>query len=111
MVAVKGQRIEAKYDGEKLYALIQENTPEKEIMAELGIQSKPTLKNHLMRLMHEKKEYLEIQGSSNRTRSSSPTLKSGKIVITANMLVGIELDEGQKFKLEKVEDGLLLKFT
>lgn len=108
MPAVKGQKVEAKYDGEKLYGLIKEGKNQAQIMAELGVQSKPTLKNHLMKLMTEKKEYLEIKGSSTRTRSTSPVYRGGKIVITANMLAGVEFEEGQKFKLEKSDAGLTL---
>ncbi|GFK95384.1 hypothetical protein NNJEOMEG_03247 [Fundidesulfovibrio magnetotacticus] len=108
MPAVKGQKIEAKYDGEKLYTLIKEGRNEKEIMLELGIQSKPTLKNHLFKLIQEKKEYLAIAGASTRTRNTSPVFRGGRIVITANMLAGIDFQEGQKFKLEKNEAGLTL---
>lgn len=108
MPAVKGQKIEAKYDGEKLYSLIKEGKNEAQIMAELGVQSKPTLKSHLLKLMQEKKEYLEIPGASTRTRSSSPVYRGGKIVITANMLAGVEFEEGQKFRLEKSDAGLTL---
>ena len=108
MVAVKGQKIEAKYDGEKLYALIKEGKAEKEIMTELGVQSKSTFNNHLLKLMKEKKEFYEIPGSSSRTRSSSPVYRGGKIVISANMLTGFEFADGQKFKLVKTDDGLKL---
>ena len=111
MPAVKGQKIEAKYDGDKLYSLIKEGKNEQEIMRELGVQSKPTLKNHLLKLMTEKKEYLEIPGASTRTRSSSPVYKKGRIVLTANMLAGIEFEEGQKFTVKKTEDGLKLKLA
>lgn len=111
MPAVKGQKIEAKYDGEKLYALIKEEKTENEIMAELGVLSKPTLKNHLFKLMNEKKEFLEIAGASTRTRSSSPVYKKGRIVLTANMLAGIDFEEGQKFTVKKTEDGLKLKMA
>ena len=111
MPAKKGERIEPKYDGEKLYALIKDGKPANEIMAALGVQSLPTLKNHLLKLMQEKKEYLEIPGSSTRTRSSSPVFRSGKIVLTANMLTGIEFEEGQKFTVKKTEDGLKLKMV
>ena len=108
MPIAKGQKIEAKYDGEKLYGLIKAGSNEAQIMAELGIQSKPTLKNHLLKLMNEKKEYLEIAGSSTRTRSSSPIYRGGKIMLTANMLTGIEFEEGQKFRIEKNDAGLML---
>jgi len=111
MPAVKGQKIEAKYNGEKLYALIKEGKDAKEIMAELGVLSMPTLKNHLMKLMQEKKEYLEIPGSSTRTRASAPVYKKGKIVLSANMLAGITFDEGQKFAVKRTEDGLKLKMV
>lgn len=109
MPAVKGQKIEAKYDGEKLYVLIKEGKEMPEIMATMGVKSKSTLMNHLMKLMIEKKEFLEIEGSSARTRSTSPVYRGGKIVLSANMLKGIEFEEGQRFVLEKVDDGLKLK--
>lgn len=109
MPAKKGEKVEAKYDGEKLYALIKEGKNEREIMAELGVLSKPTLKNHLFKLIQEKKEFLEIAGASTRTRSTSPVYRKGKIVLSENMLAGIEFEEGQKFVLKKTEDGLLLK--
>lgn len=109
MPAKKGEKIEPKYDGEKLYALIKEGKGAKEIMAALDVQSMPTLKNHLFKLMQEKKEYLEISGSSARSRSSSPVYRKGKIVLTPNMLAGIEFPEGQKFTVKKTEDGLKLK--
>ena len=109
MSAVKGQKVEAKYDGEKLYALIKEGRNMSEIMASLGVKSKPTLMNHLMKLMQQKKEFLEIKGSSTRTRSTSPVYRGGRIVLSANMLKGIEFEEGQKFVLEKGEDGLKLR--
>jgi len=111
MPAKKGERIEAKYDGEKLYALIKEGKSSKEIMAALGVLSAPTLKNHLLKLMQEKKEYLEIAGASTRTRSSSPVYRNGRIVLTANMLAGIGFQEGQKFIIKKTEDGLKLKLA
>lgn len=111
MPAVKGEKIEAKYDGKKLYALIKEGKNEREIMVALGVLSKPTLKNHLLKLMNEKKEFLEIPGASTRTRSSSPVYKKGRIMLSANMLAGIEFEEGQKFAIEKTEDGLKLKMA
>ena len=111
MPAKKGEKIEAKYDGEKLYALIKEGKDGKEIMAALGVLSMPTLKNHLLKLMTEKKEYLEITGASTRTRSSAPAYKKGRIVLSANMLAGIEFTEGQKFTVKKTEDGLKLKMV
>ena len=111
MPAKKGEKIEAKYDGEKLYDLIKAGKTEPEIMVELGVQSKPTLKNHLMKLMNEKKEYLEIPGASTRNRSSSPVYRKGKILLSANMLAGFEIEEGQKFVIKKTEDGLKLKMV
>ena len=111
MPAKKGERIEAKYDGEKLYALIKEGKGAAEIMAALGVLSMPTLKNHLFKLMQEKKEFLEIVGSSTRTRTSSPVYRKGRIILTANMLAGIEFEEGQKFVVKKTEDGLKLKMV
>lgn len=111
MVAKKGERIEAKYDAEKLYTLIKEGKSASEIMSALGVQSMTTLKNHLFKLIQEKKEYLEIAGASTRTRSSSPVCRKGKIVLTANMLAGIGFEDGQKFILEKTDDGLKLKFA
>lgn len=111
MPAKKGEKIEAKYDGEKLYALIKEGKTMPEIMVALGVLSKPTLKNHLLKLMNEKKEFLEIAGASTRTRSSSPVYKKGRIMLSANMLAGIEFEEGQKFSIEKIEDGLKLKMV
>lgn len=111
MPAKKGERIEAKYDGEKLYALIKEEKNEKEIMIALGVLSRPTLKNHLLKLMNEKKEFLEIAGATTRTRSSSPVYRKGRIILSANMLTGIEFAEGQKFTVKKTEDGLKLKMA
>lgn len=111
MPAKKGEKIEAKYDGEKLYALIKEDKTMPEIMVALGVKSKPTLMNHLMKLMNEKKEFLEIAGASTRTRSTSPVYRKGKIVLSANMLTGIEFEEGQRFVLKKTEDGLKLKLV
>lgn len=111
MPAKKGEKVESKYDGEKLYALIKEGKTEKEILADMGIQSKPTLKSHLFKLIQEKKEFLEIPGISERSRSSSPAFKKGKIVLTSNMLTGIEFPEGQKFKVKKTADGLKLKMV
>ncbi|WP_243367375.1 hypothetical protein [Fundidesulfovibrio soli] len=111
MPAKKGERIEPKYDGEKLHALINEGKNEKEIMVALGVLSKPTLKNHLMKLMQEKKVYLEIPGATTRTRSSSPVYKKGRIVLSANMLAGMAFEEGQKFTVKKTEDGLKLKLA
>jgi len=109
MPAKKGERIEAKYDGEQLYALIKQGRTAPEIMAALGVKSMPTLKNHLFKLMQEKKEFLEIAGGSGRTRSSSPVYRKGRIVLTANMLSGITFEEGQKFSVSATEEGLLLK--
>jgi len=111
MPAVKGQKIEAKYDGEKLYVLIKEGKEMPEIMATLGVKSKPTLMNHLMKLMQEKKEFLEIAGAATRTRASSPVYRGGKIILSANMLKGFEIEAGQKFVLKKTEDGLKLKMV
>ncbi|WP_243313856.1 hypothetical protein [Fundidesulfovibrio agrisoli] len=70
MPAIKGQKIEAKYDAEKLYALIKDGKTMKEIMVALDVKSVPTFNNHLLRLMTEKKEFLEIAGATTRTRSS-----------------------------------------
>ena len=38
----------------------------------------------------------------------SPIYRGGKIVLTANMLAGIQFEEGQKFRIEKNDAGLLL---
>lgn len=111
MPAKKGEKIENKYDGEKLYALIKEGKSEAEIRAALGIQSAPTLKNHVFKLMQEKKEFLEISGMNPRTRSSSSVYKKGKIVLSENMLKGIDIQEGQKFRVKQTADGIKLKMV
>lgn len=54
---------------------------------------------------------MEIPGASTRTRSSSPVYRNGRILLPANMLAGIEFEEGQKFVIEKTEDGLKLKIA
>ena len=64
-----------------------------------------------MKLMIEKKGYLEISDASSRTKSSSPVYRKGMIVLSANMLAGIEFEEGQKFVIKKTEDGLKLKMV
>ena len=108
MPIAQGKKIEDKFDGDKLYLLIKEGRTEKEIMTELGIKSKSTFNNHLIKIMREKNEVFVIKGSSTRTRSSSPVYRGGKIVITANMLTGITFAEGQKFSIEKTDEGLKL---
>jgi len=42
-----------------------------------------------------------IAGASTRTRSSSPVYRCGKIGLIANLLAGIEFEEGQEFGGEK----------
>ncbi|WP_165352097.1 hypothetical protein [Solidesulfovibrio carbinolicus] len=42
MPITQGQKIEDKFDGDKLYLLTKEGRTEKKIMTELGIKSKST---------------------------------------------------------------------
>jgi len=108
MPAKKGERIESKYDGEKLRKLIEEGNDAKQIMSALGV-SLPTLKAHQFKLIQEKKKYFEIPGMDTRTRSTRPTYKKGKILITSNMLGDITFEEGQKFNIKESDSGFVLE--
>ncbi|MBF0515241.1 MAG: hypothetical protein HQK81_14435 [Desulfovibrionaceae bacterium] len=100
--------IVSKYDGEKLQKLIEEGNDAKQIMTVLGI-SLVTLKSHQFKLMNEKKAFFEIPGIDSRIRSTRPTYKKGKILITSNMLGDIKFDEGQKFNIQASDSGLVLE--
>ena len=73
------REISSTYNPDKLMQLINEGKDAKTICKELGIVHLQVLKAHLLKLVHQKKVYLEIPGLFTKLQKQAYVNKNGEI--------------------------------
>ena len=101
---------ESTYQAEKLRSCIVQGLSARSIMESLGIKSKQVLKQHVLKLIQEDKEFYEIPGlyeKGSRTIRATPKgeLKIGPSVLRAQ---GITVAAGDEFHLSVDGDNIIL---
>ncbi len=94
-------------DKEALFDLAKEGKSASEIMEELGIKTKQTLKNALTDLMIERGQVLNVPGIVGRATSNLRKLGSTGIQIPAKLLTG-HFKEGDEFRVDIQGDTITL---
>ncbi len=102
-MATKKTRVDKK----ELYKLVKEGKSAAEIMEELKIGLKQSLKSHLFDLSVEKNEVLKVPGMTGKTSGNRKVNKIG-LQIPASQLKGY-FEVGTEFELSIEKDKIVLK--
>ncbi len=105
MVAAKRKR--TTIDKKKLYKLVKEGNSAAEIMKELKIGLKQSLKSALHDLMIEKNEVLKVSGMETRTVGNRKITKMGINIPLAQLKDDFKL--GDEFEMQMSKDKIVLK--
>jgi hypothetical protein len=81
-----GKAFESKFDGSKLRGLIQDGKSASEIMAEFDIKSLQSLRQWVLRLINEDRQFYEVPGLYTRNLKRPQINFKGELRLTANML-------------------------
>lgn len=83
----KGKKgIESKYNPNVLRQMIEEDKTSEEIMSVLGIVSKQSLRQHVMRLCNEDQKFYQVKGLYVRNASKPHVNSKGDVKISKKML-------------------------
>jgi len=81
-----GKAFESKFDANRLRALIQEGKSASEIMADFEIKSLQSLRQWVLRLINEDRQFYEVPGLYTRNLKRPQINFKGELRLTANML-------------------------
>lgn len=106
----KKKGFESTYQADKLRAAIKKGLSARSIMEALDIKSKQVLKQHILKLIQEDKEFYDVPGlyeKGGRTIRATPKgeLKIGPSVLRAQ---GIAVAAGDEFNLSVDGDAIIL---
>ena len=99
------KNFESKYDEKKLKKMIDEGKHADEIQEELGIASKQSLRQHVLRLMHTEQKFIEVKGLYSERAQRLPMINfKGELRLTVKMLDGGDFKHGDKFSIEEMSN-------
>lgn len=106
----KKKNLESKFDGPKLRQMILEGKHAEEIQKELGVVSKQSLRQHVMRLCHEDRTYYNVPGLYLRNLKRPVVNFKGEVRLTKKMLTfpGSTYSHGDQFLLEVNNEKVIL---
>jgi len=105
-----GMRVESKYNSNQLRQCIQDGLSANDIMEQLGIKHKQTLKQFLLKLMSDDRTYYEVRGLylKSSTRPKVNAKLDLKISLRDIDFGDIEIAPGDEFAVSVEEDRLVL---
>ena len=106
----KKKNLESKFDGPKLRQMILEGKHAEEIQKELGVVSKQSLRQHVMRLCHEDRTFYNVPGLYLRNLKRPVVNFKGEVRLTKKMLtfLGSTYGHGDQFLLEADNEKIVL---
>lgn len=104
---------ESRYDARALRHLINAGESAIEIMEKLSIKHKQTLRQHVLKLINDDKQYYEVRGLYMKTSSRPKVKKNGVLCIN---LKGVKFDgrevvEGDEFVVNIEDDHIMLRMS
>ena len=103
-------------DAKKLVELVKKNVPDKEIMQELGVKTKTTLKKMYYDALVEAGKIKDIMTERKLKKAKAPRKrpvtigKRGTILLSKSLLVEqLGFKEGDKFTVSKRKDSIILR--
>ena len=90
---------ESRYNARALRELIQAGSDASEIMSTLSIRHKQTLRQHVLKLISDDKQYYEVRGLYMKSSSRPKVKKNGLICVSLKGVTfdGREVVEGDEF--------------
>ncbi len=104
---------ESRYDARALRHLINAGESANDIMEKLSIKHKQTLRQHVLKLISDDKQYYEVRGLYMKTSSRPKVKKNGVLCITMKGVKfdGREVVEGDEFVVNIEEDHIILRMS
>lgn len=104
---------ESRYNARELRHLINAGESANDIMEKLAIKHKQTLRQHVLKLISDDKQYYEVRGLYMKSSSKPKLKKNGILYIN---LKGVKFDgrevvEGDEFVVNIEEDHILLRMS
>jgi len=104
---------ESRYDARALRHLINAGESASEIMEKLSIKHKQTLRQHVLKLISDDKQYYEVRGLYMKTSSRPKVKKNGVLCINMKGVKfdGREVVEGDEFVVNVEDDHIVLRMS
>lgn len=101
---------ESKYDAQKLRELIQAGKSADEIQKELGIVSKQSLRQHVLRLINQDRQFYEVAGLYVRNLKRPMINFKDEVRLTKKMIdfPGTTYKHGDSFEIEADNEKIVL---
>lgn len=105
VVGTEGKTFESKYDEKKLKKMIEEGKHADEIQEELGIVSKQSLRQHVLRLITTEQKFIEVKGLYSERAQRLPMINfKGELKLSKLMIKEGEFSHGDKFKIDEISN-------
>ena len=104
---------ESRYNARALRELIQAGTDASTIMDTLSIRHKQTLRQHVLKLISDDKQFYDVRGLYMKTSSRPKVKKNGVICIALKGVTfdGREVVEGDEFIVNIENDHVVLRMS
>jgi len=104
---------ESRYNARALRELINAGNSASEIMEKLSIKHRQTLRQHLLKLIHDDEHLYQIKGLFMKTSSRPKVKKNGVLCINIKGVKfdGREVVEGDEFVVNIEDDHIMLRMS
>ncbi|SIN96819.1 hypothetical protein [Halodesulfovibrio marinisediminis] len=103
------KNFESKFNPKRLKELIDSGADADEIQEELGIVSKQSLRQHVLRLINEEQKFIEVKGLYSERAQRLPMINfKGELKISSKNLSDGNFSHGDKFNLEVTSERITL---
>lgn len=99
-----GKMFESKFDEGKLREMITTGKNADEIQKELGIASKQSLRQHILKLINIDRQFYDVPGLYTRNQHNPVINFKKELRLTKRMLSPGKFDHGDKFEIEQMDN-------
>ncbi|MGL1862458.1 MAG: hypothetical protein OCC46_08055 [Pseudodesulfovibrio sp.] len=104
-----GKMFESKFDENKLRSMIvEEGKSADEIQKELGIASKQSLRQHVLKLINIDRQFYDVPGLYVRNQKMPMINFKGELRLTKKMLDDGNFKHGDKFEIEQMDNSKII---
>ena len=104
----KGKGFESKFDETKLREMITSGMNADEIQKELGIASKQSLRQHILKLINIDRQFYEVPGLYTRNQHNPVVNFKGELRLTKRMLSKGNFKHGDKFEIDQMDNHMIV---
>lgn len=99
------KNFESKFNPKRLKELIDSGADADEIQEELGIVSKQSLRQHVLKLINEEQKFIEVKGLYSERAQRLPMINfKGELKLSKLMVKEGEFSHGDKFKIDEISN-------